>query len=334
MSDELGGSIDLDGAIDRAVAELEKRVIRDNPPPSPEELRPGHRIVVHGILSTSKRHGFTFKRGRAWSEIDADGNVLVTYRSDWEFAEREGLPYRVLHGGWHPPTPETRCRAKSIHTGKQCVQRQLGGGHESGFCGFHYKRHGRAARSAMKVRRDRGIPAVYRERLSGALRERFDTTIDTGSRALDLWEELAMFRVIAQQAVSIYDKAEATGEAKAIIPASAFLVEALKQVERCVSQITANRVKITGALQQVAVGAMIHQVVDVAYQVFGDSEENMLLVERFAEKIRSEVDAPQVVSGVRVSPEVEVRGMIESVPTFDDDGDDEDEDLPGDGVEV
>ncbi len=167
------------------------------------------------------------------------------------------------------------------------------------------------------------LPAVYSKYLSEALSTRIEELAQQSLTAQqDLSEELALVRLTALDAAKLYDQARAIAEA---VPDNkdaqevklaagqqlrSVLAEVADMVQRIVTIQNAGRDKI--GVQGVAL--LVAQVVQMAYDVFG--EDNIPLVQEFAERIRELRLPVDGSSGTNIRPDDDVIEMDTTIPKF------------------
>lgn len=171
----------------------------------------------------------------------------------------------------------------------------------------------------------------YGARLSKSMRERIEAQ---RARALQLDEELALMRVICEDAVVAYDNAmqaaekleDTTKRLPILGAASAMLVQAVRNVQD--TALAAHRIKTGLTLSPEAIGQIVYQVVRV-FNTKLESISNVLEaggidVQQFIDEITNTVDGKLVngtssssALGVDFTPEDlsrEVQAMHDTVP--------------------
>lgn len=179
------------------------------------------------------------------------------------------------------------------------------------------------------------LTKVYRSVLSPALRQVIDDQLNGRMPAeqLQLYEELALMRHAATQAVVLYDAAvqlvnsKDKGDAQAaatLMSATELMKAALKDVAdlaKAAAQID-NMAQDKLSVQQLAV--VVDQMVRVASDVFtahGVADE---VVEQFAGEVKDRVKIPMLETrGTLITPDEDVIAMDATVPSGPDEVDEE-----------
>lgn len=198
-----------------------------------------------------------------------------------------------------------RCQGKSRATKKRCRRWAL---KNKRFCAFHGGRH-----SSRPVRIDH-LPKFYSSQLSDTLAERVQEMLSGApAEQLRLYEELALVRLTAQDAVQLYDIAHKEGaDIEARMTAGVILREILGDVVKTCE--AAAKVEAT-ARDKVSVHNLqfiLNQVVRIAYELF--EPDNHELAVEFEKSIRVNVRMPDEIQGTSVTPDMDVNEMDLSVP--------------------
>lgn len=220
---------------------------------------------------------------------------------------------RYLQG--KPPEGHDRqCHTYIKKKRRRCQRWAITG---SDHCQFH---GGHRAQSA--VSRTRLLPVFYKYNLCKTLEEAVQeaTGVDP-SEQLGLFEELALMRVAANEAVQLYGIAmmvqasDETPQAKVDqlrINAAELMKGALREVANMceaaarVNGVSADKFSIHN------LNYVVHQMVSIAYDVFGPEHED--LAQAFEERLQKHVKLAKQTGGTQITPDADVILMDETIP--------------------
>lgn len=218
---------------------------------------------------------------------------------------------------------EPRCQARLSRSQsvlrEQCKNPAVEG---SRWCKHHgRKKHHRALLVAAGARvsgdgRLGDVPAVYKKAMSRSLREAVDEMMERApAEQVALYEELALMRHTALQAVVLYDAALQTNKSELVANASQMLREALREVADMAQACSRVEQSSQDKLSLTQVSVIIDQIVRVAYDVFGGEQEDLQKVTIFAEAIKHRVKLPTLENrGTTITPDQDVLEMDATVP--------------------
>lgn len=156
------------------------------------------------------------------------------------------------------------------------------------------------------------MPRFYSKYLTRTVQEAVEEALAVSPREqLQLFEELALMRDLAGQAVALYSAARETGKAEVMMQAGMLMQQHLKEViATCES---AARID-AAAKDKVSVHTLHHfvdQLVRVAFETFGDTDK----AREFEFAIRTQIKLPSSgVNGTDITPDQDVTEMDRSVP--------------------
>jgi len=207
-----------------------------------------------------------------------------------------------------------RCQAKfKRKPGKICRNFAL---RDSRFCKFHGGARDRALGRGVRVNH---LPRFYQNVLTKTVAQLVEDQLGASpNEQLQIYEELALMRVAASQAVRLYGAALELGKDDIINNASVLMRDALESVvDTCE---TAAKIEASAkdkfsihSLQQV-----VNQIVRLAHEVFGDDQSK---VEMFERLMRTKIKMPVGESGTTLTPDQDVTEMDDTVPDGSDDMD-------------
>lgn len=219
------------------------------------------------------------------------------------------MPKRQCEGKTRASLYTERCKRPAMRDSRFCYQ-----------CGK--RRHVRELRIAAGVRGKgksiKGLPVVYSKILSSNLRDAIDDmTSVSPAEQLGLYEELALIRHSAMQAVAMYDGAcnmeDGTKKPALVQAASALMRSALSEVVNTAKTISTMESQAADKISLTQVGVIVDQLVQVAYDVFHDADPE--LVEQFAERVKTRVKLPHLeTTGTAITPDQEVIEMDGTIP--------------------
>lgn len=187
--------------------------------------------------------------------------------------------------------PPLECRCKATRwNGQPCRRWRLKG---DVFCAFHVKNR--------RANPDCTLPVRYARYLKPQLKRTLEEFIRDGNAgALDLVDELVMFREVASRAVGTYSAALEAHEAdpenekkRELVELSAALMkDSLREVKDMCEAAARVQAHSKGVVPANFMATFVTQVVQVAYKAFEDDER----VDTFAKLLRTEVKMPGVES--------------------------------------
>lgn len=213
--------------------------------------------------------------------------------------------WRHESGGLNGRPPEKyRCTAVRKN-GRRCWK---WGTKQSGYrlCAHH---GGTIARDVVQVSH---LPMFYKKKLNKTLTDMVADSLDGDPReALNLYEELALVRVLAAETVGLYSAASESGKMEAMQAAGALMAEALGQVKTMCE--AASRVETTGKdkFSVHTLKSIIHQIVRIAHKVLKEHPELAL---QFEQLVRNEIKMPNENEGTSITPDADVLEMDGTVP--------------------
>jgi len=219
------------------------------------------------------------------------------------------------------PPPRFQCEGIR-RCGVRCRKWKIKG---ERFCQIHGKGLGYKHRKEV-----RDLPRLFKYTLGETLRDKVSQVMGEDPReALNLFEELALMRVSAGEAVKLYEGAlkldektdtvtkEKADELKQF--ASSLMVSALQQVQQMCE--AAARVESQGKDKYSihSLKAIIDQIILISYRVFKKHPDLVLDFER---AIREDIRMPNEATGTDITPDQDVMDMDATVPKEpgDDDG--------------
>ncbi len=204
------------------------------------------------------------------------------------------------------PPPQFQCQ-RIKRDGLQCRRWRLKG-YE--YCEVHRKGGHTIKRKVDK------LPVLYRYKLRETLQDKVSVLMGENPReALNLFEELALTRIAANQSVMLFDKAHdiENGEKRveAVAACAAMMSECLKSVQSMCE--SAARIESQGKDKYSihSIKVIVDQVVLICHRVFKDYPE---LVLEFQEAIKQHVRLPDESNGTSITPDQDVLDMDSTIP--------------------
>lgn len=178
------------------------------------------------------------------------------------------------------------------------------------------------------------MPGWYRDALGPTIAEAIDQlTCGSASEQLQLFEELALMRHAAQDAVKLYGAAQkATGDGALAMraEAAAIMQAQLREVAKICEAAARVDAMAKDKFSIHAVQLLINQLVRICAQVFKGHDA---LVKTFERRIREEVRLPTTdAAGTSLTPDGVVLEMDSTVPIYEEDGYDEESQESGSGA--
>ncbi len=206
--------------------------------------------------------------------------------------------------GKPPADHARRCQAQSRHTRKRCWKWALKGVRT---CAFH------GGRTAQKYQRNGGRSSLrYSKYLSKTLESKVEElTQGRHDSQLNLYDELALMRVMASDTIKLYDAALTKGKESTIANATALMQSALTEVrDMC---LAASRVErdAEDKISARSISLFINQIVRCIQRVIPDDDA---LVMRLETDIRETVRLPEELAGTLLTPSQVVIEMDQSIP--------------------
>lgn len=202
-------------------------------------------------------------------------------------------------GGPPPPDHPRRCQCKNRKRDR-CRKWACVG---SKYC----KTHGRRGRYA----RIKKLPRFYAKELTATLQEYVEASLGTPSyEQLNLFEELALMRATASEAVKLFSAAQKSKNQETRVQAAMLVQEALKHVVTTCE--IAARVDAAGKdkISVHSVEQVVQQIVRIAYEIFKNENE----VRAFEKEIRTHVRIVGGTVGTSSTPDIDVSNMDDTVP--------------------
>jgi len=205
---------------------------------------------------------------------------------------------RTPPGGPPPEDSPYRCQAKR-RCGEQCKRWAL---KESSYCQFH------GGRGNSRTRTDH-LPAFYAKRLTKTLQAAIEEQLEQAPHEqLQLFEELALMRVYARDAVILYNAAVDKGSEELRLSAGALMAQVLGDVAKMCQ--SASNVSLAGK-DKVSIHNIeyvVGQIVRILYQTLDDED-----AQRVEERIRSDLKVYDQ-TGTTITPDQDVLAMDATVP--------------------
>lgn len=226
-----------------------------------------------------------------------------------EDLNEDGEPWRRDGKTYGIPPPRFQCEAIRKN-GKRCRKWRL---RDKRTCQFH----GGRSRTGSPYQTVMTLPRLYSKHLSGTLLDAVEHVMGQDPReALNLFEELALMRVAAGDAIKLYNAAHTVeGEKGDAIrtQAAGLMAQALSNVQSMCE--SAARIELQGKdkLSIHSLKAVVDQVVYISYKVFKDHPD---LVKKFQETIAEQVRMPKAsgIEGTDITPDRDVVEMDETIP--------------------
>jgi len=206
-------------------------------------------------------------------------------------------------GGQAPQGHARQCQGTSTHTRLQCRRWAL---KERNYCA----RHGGRQTFGAKVNR---LPRMYSHLLGGTMEETMDAMLDESpAEQIQLFEELALTRVVCQDAVKLFAAAQQGSDEQKIL-AQQIMCDALKFVkDMCegAAKVDSNA-KDKFSVQHVR--HIANQITKCAHEAFG--VDNPEAVKHFAELLKTKVKMPSAENeGTDITPDQDVTEMDATIP--------------------
>ena len=212
----------------------------------------------------------------------------------------------MLNGA--PTDEQFQCAAQMKRWNRRCRKWALRG---SKYCQFHGGR--RASDPKVEIEH---MPSFYKDKLGPTLTEALEQHLDLdASDQVNLYEELALMRMSAGQAVQLYSAAvEGEANAETQSAAAALMAEALKQVQAmCESAARMRQSDHAIRPDAVALKTFVNLMVRILYAEL--SEEDAVKVEA---RMRVDIRMPDETRGTSVAPDAVVREMMKETTGHED----------------
>lgn len=201
-----------------------------------------------------------------------------------------------------PPTEEYQCKANR-RNGRRCRRYAL---RTSDYCQFH------GGRGKVVVKTCH-LPMFYSKHLGRTLQAAVEEQLGMDpSDQLNLFEELALIRSGAGQAVKLYDAALTQADSDLRLEAARQMRDWLDTVRSFAE--SAARVKASGS-DKISVHDLkyvVAQVTRIMWRVCGEDHE--FLAKKFERLVREEIKMPHEVVGTDLTPDLVVTDMDATVP--------------------
>lgn len=205
-----------------------------------------------------------------------------------------------------------RCKQRSRMTGNQC---RLWAERGQRFCRSHRKATG------INTVKGSYVSTIYRRHLRRTVQEALDAALqEDPSEQIKLYEELALMRMSAAQAVKLWDVAtgayETAEEGKrpelleTSITAGSLMRSALSEVRDTCEKITTMQARSKGFISIHDLAHWMDQIVTAVYRACGDDD----LAQKIEQNIRDMVRLPNDESGTSITPDMDVLDMDSTVP--------------------
>lgn len=162
-----------------------------------------------------------------------------------------------------------------------------------------------------RVRNDH-LPRFYSKFLTKTLSEAVEEQLDLApTEQLRFFEELALMRDVAGQAVMLYGAAKATGKAEHVMPAAMVMKDALSEVVKIGEAAARIEASARDKISVHALHCFVAQIVRIVHDTFGDDPR----VHQFEEAIRNSIRLPVAVnSGTARTPDADAIEMDDTIP--------------------
>lgn len=151
------------------------------------------------------------------------------------------------------------------------------------------------------------VRGYYRQVFGPVLQKRFDSFVGSGDM-LDLYDELALLRSTAMDAVSIYSAAIESADPAAALQAGQFVSAAMQNVAKMVESIAKLEVMRGNIITKDALNVIARQITQASFEAFGDSDPR---VQVFLSSLENIIEDPTAVK--RVSPDRLLEMMVGTV---------------------
>jgi len=202
------------------------------------------------------------------------------------------------------PPEEHRCQAKR-KGGKKCGKWALKG---SRFCQLHGGR-----RRTGNVVHIGHLPVFYSSVLNATLTEAVQAATDgEPHEQLQVFEELALMRLAARDAVALWSAAQQSDNTETRLGAAEVMKGALVEVIKMAE--TAARINAAGS-DKVSVHNIAHvvrQIVRIAYECMEEDQARV-----FERMVKQQIKLSTGAPGTVVTPDMDVRSMDDSIPAGD-----------------
>jgi len=200
-----------------------------------------------------------------------------------------------------PAAPEHQCKAKRTD-GERCRKYALRG---SDYCQFHGGR-----RSSKKIVPLGDLPVFYGGVLNATLQQVVESELARSPHEqLNLFEELALVRIVARDAVKLYTVAAERGTEETLAAAGIMMRDALNEVVRTcesASRVSAN------ASDKVSVHNIAHvvrQLTRIAAEVMDEEQAR-----KFNALVKTRISIDGGPKGTLSTPDADVHDMDTTIP--------------------
>jgi hypothetical protein len=218
--------------------------------------------------------------------------------------------------GIAPADSPRRCQARSNTTREQCKKWALKG---KRMCKTHRARErkgeGSPTQEWSECRSDENqvMGVIYRKHMSKVLQERLDEFLEQPQEEqLALYEELSIMRVMAVDAIKLYDGAVQTNKAELVMCAAETLKEALTSVGDMVKACADIEAKATDKVSTRQLNLFIMQICRAVRRIVG--EENIELAQKIIDEINESVHFNVEGMGTTLTPDQQAHSMDETIP--------------------
>lgn len=198
-------------------------------------------------------------------------------------------------------TDPDRCQGYT-KDGRPCMRHAL---KPSRYCFVH---------GGLLGKRQGNIPIFYRKRMTKTLKQAVMEAMNSSpAEQLSLYEELALTRVMAGKAVTMYAAACESKDEATIAAATTVLATSLAEVQRMcesaarVEALARDRVSIH------AVSFVVGQIIRIVHNVLKDPDLEFHARE-IEDQLRNNLLIDVTPTGTSITPDQDVRDMLETVP--------------------
>lgn len=228
---------------------------------------------------------------------------------------RQREPYHL--NGTPPEDHPRRCQHKAKGTGERCKKWAL---RDARFCRSHRGRYDQRLQREGESNVDPRM--FYKRHLRQTMRDALQEALDQDpSEQIQLYEELALCRMSAGQAVALWDAATAAYEAAdeerkgkfldATLMAGDVMRSALREVRDTAEKISTMQVRTKGYISVHDLQHWVNSLVVCVYRACGDNEDIAIAIEQ---NIRTLIKLPDTSLGTTITPDQDVLAMDDTVP--------------------
>jgi len=200
--------------------------------------------------------------------------------------------------------PQHQCKATRRRDGERCTKFRLRG---SEYCQFH----GGRSRKSKKLIQTGHLPMWYKTVLNETLAQALEQATDAApAEQLQIFEELALMRLAAKDAVALWSAAQESVNNETKAAAAEIMREALGAVVKTCDTAAKINAAATDKVSVHNIAHIVRQIVRIAHETMSDEKDALA----FEAAVRDQIVIQTGPEGTTSTPDQTVEAMDDTVP--------------------